>query len=38
MSLLFTSAVDHGGLYEIMREDENPEINQLVERLEAIEQ
>ena len=30
-------AVDHGGLYEIMREDENPKINQLVERLESIE-
>ena len=35
--LFFFSAVDHGGLYEIMREDENPAINKLVERLESIE-
>ena len=33
----FASAVDHGGLYEIMREDENPKIKELVERLESIE-
>lgn len=36
-SFCIHNAVDHGGLYEIMREDENPKINQLVERLESIE-
>ena len=30
-------AVDHGGLFEIMREDSNPEIRNLVERLESMQ-
>jgi len=35
-SFCIHNAVDHGGLFEIMREDANPDIQALVERLESL--